>query len=449
MKLPARLLVISVVLFLMLAVIFGGAVLILYRFQQGGRIAQGVRVDGIELTGLTPVQANDRLQKQIKRKTNRNAVLLSYEKKTWQIDPVHIDLAASAETALAEAYGVGRSGDIFRDLKDTLDAISNGKEIAMPTTLNREKLREILNGIAKTLEQPNADAYIYLTDNGLMVKKGALVGRKLDTQALADKLIPDLIEMKLSRRIELEPVSAQPKITDEDLKPVDRILADFSMNFDPTTPRGNNIALAAAALDRTLLRPGEELSLNKVLGDCSNERGYQDALVANNSHSEVETGGGLCQLATCLMNAALLSDLSVTERHAHKEPPIFASPGLEACIYDKADLKIKNTLKHNIYILTSAANGELVVNILGASGDLGNIDIGVYPSTTSNGHTQIWRVYYEKNKEFRRTHLYTETYGKPGNVVPPSAPPQPKPKPKDPRFPLPKNPRPMNNVNLQ
>lgn len=107
--------------------------------------------------------------------------------------------------------------------------------------------------------------------------------------------------------------------------------------------RTANIRLAAEALDGTVLAPGEVLSFDHVVGPRSFERGYQMAPVILRETRQLQTGGGVCQVASTMFVAGLLSGLSAVERWRHSTPVDYIPLGHDATIaWGAKDLKLRN-----------------------------------------------------------------------------------------------------------
>jgi vancomycin resistance protein VanW len=79
----------------------------------------------------------------------------------------------------------------------------------------------------------------------------------------------------------------------------------------------NNLQIAAACLDGVLIRPGETLSLWRMIGKPTAERGFMEGLLISHGKPTQGVGGGLCQLANLLHWMYLHTPLVVTERHHH------------------------------------------------------------------------------------------------------------------------------------
>jgi len=117
----------------------------------------------------------------------------------------------------------------------------------------------------------------------------------------------------------------------------------------------HNVALAAARLNGILVKPGEEFSFVKYLGDVSKYTGYKEAYVIQSGKTVLGDGGGVCQVSSTLFRALLDSGLPITERHAHAYRvgyyEQYSPPGLDATVYvPTVDLKFKNDTGSHILI---------------------------------------------------------------------------------------------------
>ena len=136
----------------------------------------------------------------------------------------------------------------------------------------------------------------------------------------------------------------------EDTFPI--TLGSFSTTLLGSVPaRAENIRLSVAALDGVVLRPGEGLSFNQAVGERSAARGYQRAPVILRETRQMQLGGGICQTASTLFAAALLSGLSIAERHRHSFPVDYIELGEDATIaWGVKDLRIRNDLDQPVRV---------------------------------------------------------------------------------------------------
>lgn len=127
-------------------------------------------------------------------------------------------------------------------------------------------------------------------------------------------------------------------------------LGSYSTTLAGSMPaRTANLRLAVAALDGTTLAPGEELSFNRVVGPRTLARGYEMAPVILREERQLQLGGGICQAASTLFCAALLSGLTVTERSRHSSPVDYIPRAYDATIaWGYKDLRVRNELEQRV-----------------------------------------------------------------------------------------------------
>ena len=144
-------------------------------------------------------------------------------------------------------------------------------------------------------------------------------------------------------------------------------LGSFTTTLVGSLPeRTHNVRLAVRALDGAVLRPGEELSFNRRVGPRTAERGYGPAPVILRETRQVQVGGGVCQAATTLFDAALLAGLGVVERHRHSSPVDYVAPGEDATIaWGVKDLRLRNDLDQDVRLRVEVLGSTMVARIEG------------------------------------------------------------------------------------
>lgn len=126
--------------------------------------------------------------------------------------------------------------------------------------------------------------------------------------------------------------------------------------------RRHNIKVGAATLNGLLIKPGEEFSLVKALGEIDAKAGYLQELVIKQNKTIPEFGGGLCQIGTTMFRTVLNSGLPITERRNHSYRVVYYEPaGTDATIYDPwPDFKFINDTGNYILIQTRI-NGNMAI----------------------------------------------------------------------------------------
>ena len=153
-----------------------------------------------------------------------------------------------------------------------------------------------------------------------------------------------------------------------DLNPSDIVLrASFYTSYSASSnERKHNIALAAKALNNTLVESNGEFSFNRCVGERTEKRGYKKAKIIVSGEFVDGIGGGVCQVSTTLYNAVILAGLNIIECHPHSLPVSYVEPSFDAMVNSGwADLKFINNT-HNPIIIKAFANGDrLLIEIWG------------------------------------------------------------------------------------
>ena len=112
---------------------------------------------------------------------------------------------------------------------------------------------------------------------------------------------------------------------------ISHVLAEFSTVYALTTKykdRTHNLKVGAAKLDGYVLRPGELLSYNKVVGPRNKAQGYRTAPVITAGELVDGMAGGSCQLSSTLFAAAFFAGLSLESSRPHTIPSGYIKMGL-------------------------------------------------------------------------------------------------------------------------
>jgi vancomycin resistance protein YoaR len=133
-----------------------------------------------------------------------------------------------------------------------------------------------------------------------------------------------------------------------------------------TPEQRRNILKAAAVLQNRILQPGEIFSLNDAAGPYSAERGYLPERSFRGKALIMADGGGVCQVASTLYNAATAAGLTILERIPHSQEVLSVPPGRDAAVaYGVADLRFSNGLPFPIKLSSRERGDHLLIEIWG------------------------------------------------------------------------------------
>lgn len=144
----------------------------------------------------------------------------------------------------------------------------------------------------------------------------------------------------------------QPDISSDMLASIHDTLGTYSTDFrSSSASRAGNLKNGSLKINGTLLMPGETLSGYECMHPFTTENGYFTAAAYENGQVVDSVGGGVCQIATTLYNAALRAELEITQRQNHSMVVGYVEPSMDAAIAGTyKDIKITNNYSTPIYI---------------------------------------------------------------------------------------------------
>lgn len=154
---------------------------------------------------------------------------------------------------------------------------------------------------------------------------------------------------------------------------IEELLGEGSSTFHHSdSVRNKNIAKGSEIVNRILVAPGDEFSFIKNLGEVSLDRGFQKAYIIREGKTELDVGGGICQVSTTLFRAMLAAGVSITQRQNHAYRVSYyeedSRPGFDATVFiPNPDLRFVNDTGHYLLIqnIFDLPNRRLTYQIYG------------------------------------------------------------------------------------
>lgn len=143
------------------------------------------------------------------------------------------------------------------------------------------------------------------------------------------------------------------------------LLVEFATSLEGRTPgQRHNAWLSAKRINGIILQPNAPWSFNQAVGPWVPSEGYVRAPVSYGGILVPAWGGGVCQTATTLYNAALLAGLEIVERHPHTLAPSYIGVGRDAAVAQGiADLKLRNPYPFPCRVVFKVTESRLVCTI--------------------------------------------------------------------------------------
>ncbi len=173
--------------------------------------------------------------------------------------------------------------------------------------------------------------------------------------------------------------------------------------------RQENIRLGTKLFNGIILKPGQQFSAVKSLGNIDEASGFKLELVIKQDQLTPEVGGGLCQVSTTLFRAVINAGLKVDERRNHRfrvsyyetrvpspDPEDYVSlnaktlVGLDATIYDPSpDFMFTNDTDHYMLIQSKVEGTRLTFELFGTKDGRKTSIEGPFITSTTAAPTEI------------------------------------------------------------
>ncbi|MFH2105032.1 MAG: VanW family protein [Parcubacteria group bacterium] len=248
--------------------------------------------------------------------------------------------------------------------------VSSQNDMVLMATLNREKAGERLRTISEEVNLSAQNAKLQMIDDQLTVSQPSEKGREMlidgNFEIWARRVKTNKRELGLLTR----ETGAEVTADNIDELGIKELLAVGDSDFAGSpSNRRHNIQVASDRLNGILIKPGEEYSLIKNIGEVNAESGYLPELVIKENKTIPEYGGGLCQIATTNFRAAVKAGLDITERKSHSYAVSYYNPqGTDATVYiPHPDLRFINDTPAYILIQTKIEGNKLYFEFYGTS----------------------------------------------------------------------------------
>ncbi|MCD6350721.1 MAG: VanW family protein, partial [Armatimonadetes bacterium] len=344
------------------------------RFRSGDRIAPRVFVEGVDVGGLRASEARELLSSQVLTRLPQE-VLLQWPGGSEKLSRAELGVSPDVAHTVRLALRIGRREGLVKALAERLGLRRSSVVVPLQCHVDTEQLAQAVAQLAAKADRPPADARVTVQD-GRIVIEPEQVGVKVDVAATVEALRTVLANPHVDR-VDLVVETQQPHILARDLQGFDEILGEYTTRYNQSQRgRSENLRLAASILNNTVLLPGDEFSVNERLGPRTVERGFKLAPTIINGEMKPTPGGGVCQIATTIYNAALLAGVKITERHHHSHPVPYVPAGRDATVYWGAqDFKFVNSLSHPLLLQIWADKGRLTVRLIGNHEDKRDVEL--------------------------------------------------------------------------
>ncbi len=280
-------------------------------------------------------------------------------------DAVSKDLTITAKPG-KDADSEVKGGDLTVSPKTIAKTLTfEKKDSKLVPVFDKDELAEAVLSANKDIGKPAKDASFTIKDGKPKVVPavdGIGIKAKELTKAVTDAIEDDSSTPTVSL------ASVEPDFTTKDAKKADvsDTVSEFSTGYNSEPNRDNNLRVATKKVSGTVLKPGEQFSLNEALGQRTAANGYKPAGVISEGQMKEDFGGGVSQVSTTLFNAAFFAGFDLDEHRAHSRYISRYPEGRETTLdWSSIDLKFTNNSKTPVVLDMYLKGGEVHAKVFG------------------------------------------------------------------------------------
>jgi vancomycin resistance protein YoaR len=352
------------------------------KLMSEGTFIEGVRISGVDVSGRTMAEAKEDVIVQARKLLKKTVVRFRVGDTVYRLTGSQLGTLIDYEAVMEQAMLCGREGSLLSDLMAKHKARKEGISFELDVVLDESVLESTIKEMSTTFNSTVQDAQMIVdiskTASTLNVQSqiyaaDSVVGRVVDIKALIDSIMVAVEQDCTGRTITALWQETQPQSVDKEA-----IMANCQLIGTYTTSLSgadtavlNNVWKASGQLSGLQIKPGESISFLALMGEMTEEAGWQTASVIGADSMAEEMGGGASQVASTLYAALLQAEVRVDTLQHHAWAPEYITAGLDARIsgVENLDLVFTNPYETVLYVLVNCDGSKeekVTVEIYGA-----------------------------------------------------------------------------------
>jgi vancomycin resistance protein YoaR len=280
-----------------------------------------------------------------------------------------LGVSVDVERVVGAARAQGRDLDLLGRIELARRARRGAVDVPFVHRIDRNAAMPFLLALKETEDAGPVSARLDLSAHTVIPEKP---GKYIDADGALAVFLAAAVDRSASK-VELPTVAVAPRVSSEFIKKLDihAIVSEYETYFSRAgdqRKRGKNIDNGAAKLDGLVLAPGELVSFNSIVGERSEENGFQKSWEIFKGEMVEGVGGGTCQVASTFHAVAFFAGLDVIERLPHSRPSAYIPMGLDSTVvYPIVDLKVRNPHPFPVVLHAKTEGSKLRMELLGAT----------------------------------------------------------------------------------
>jgi len=228
-----KVLIVSLILIISVIAIFS-TVFAIYAMTND-RLISGTSINGYDVSGLSKEEAKLKVQEKLDRCLQNN-IILKCEDVEITINPSQIEAEFDVDTAVQEAYKIGRTGNLIIDNYTIFNALTLSVDTVAKLKYNEESLNKLVDDISNKLPNPVVQPTYYMEDNTIVITRGneGNVAKKAELKATIIYAIDRMFEVETVLDIPYEVKQPESLASIEDIhRSIYKEAKDAYFTMDP------------------------------------------------------------------------------------------------------------------------------------------------------------------------------------------------------------------------
>lgn len=239
---------------LVAVLLFGAVGAYAYDHSKRDTIADGVVVGGVELGGLKPAAARDKLADELHRRLAK-PVVVTFARRRYVLSPRVARVRAQYRAMVGDALEVSREGSIFARVGRSVTGGSVDERVRARIAFDDRAVDRFVDETVRALDRPPKDATVSFSGSSLGEVEGQ-DGVTVDARRLRRAVARELGTVGGSRTIEAQAKVVRPKVSTAQLAQeyptvitVDRANFKLYLWKDLRVAKEYTVAIGAVGLD--------------------------------------------------------------------------------------------------------------------------------------------------------------------------------------------------------
>jgi lipoprotein-anchoring transpeptidase ErfK/SrfK len=190
---------------------------VVYAFDASreNRIAEGMRIGGIDVGGMSAEAARVRLQRELVGPLERTIVVRSTDRR-FRLTAREAKVQVNAAELIQQAVAASREGSFLSRAWRDVTGGKVDREVAPRIEYSKKAVQRLVDRVRVTVSRPAEDASVNISTTRVDVKESR-TGRTINARALRSQVTAALVDARADRSLRAPLTRVQPKVTTAEL----------------------------------------------------------------------------------------------------------------------------------------------------------------------------------------------------------------------------------------